>query len=61
MTCDIALVSLGHLTLMCPLLTSCALSGTSLAGQQEELKSPWLCVSTALQQLKTLVCYHHYF
>lgn len=37
---------------LCLLPAPCAPPTTSLSGQHEELNSPWLCVSTALQQLK---------
>lgn len=32
-----------------------------LIGWHKKMNSPWLSVSTVLQQLKTLVCYQHYF
>lgn len=41
--------------------TPCTPSDSSLSGQHEKQQSPWFCARTALQQLKTLVWYHHYF
>jgi len=46
------LASLGQLSWVCPLPAPAAPLACSLAGQSEKLKSPWLGVSTALQQLK---------
>ena len=40
------------LSWLCPLPASCAPSACSLAGHHEKLNSPWLHVSTVLQQLK---------
>lgn len=58
---DISLVNLGQLSWLCPLADPGAPPASLLAGQCKNLKSPWLHVSTALQQLKILVCYDHYF
>ena len=44
--------SLGQLSQLCPLPASCAPPASLLAGQYEKLKSPWLRISTAQQQLK---------
>ena len=41
-----------HLSWFCPLPAPGAPLASSLAGQHEKWKSPWLCVSTALQQQK---------
>ena len=46
------LASLGQLSWVCPLPAPAAPLACPLAGQSEKLKSPWLSVSTALQQLK---------
>ena len=46
------LASLGQLSWVCPLPAPAASLACSLAGQSEKLRSPWLGVSTALQQLK---------
>lgn len=54
------LVCLGQLFSLCSLLTSWASLACSLAGWYE-IKSPWFCVNTVLQQLKTSLCYQHYF
>lgn len=42
----------GQLSWLCPIPTPAAPPACSLARQCEKLNSPWLCVSTALQQLK---------
>ena len=52
MVWNIPLASLGQLSWLCPLPASCAPPASSLKGQYEKLKSPWLSVSTAQQQLK---------
>ena len=46
------IVSLGHLSCLCPLPAFCAPPAFSLAGYHEKLKRPWLSVSTALQQVE---------
>jgi len=46
------LANLGQLSWVCPLPAPAAPLACPLAGQSEKLKSPWLGVSTALQQLK---------
>ena len=46
------LATLGQLSWVCPLPAPAAPLAYLLAGQSEKLKSPWLGVSTALQQLK---------
>lgn len=60
-TWNIYLVSLGQVYWLCPLPASGAPPTSPLAGQHEEVKSPWLCVSSSLQQLKPLVYCHDYF
>jgi len=52
MVWDIPLGSLGQLFWPCPLPAPGAPPASSLAGQHQEQERPWLCVSTALQQLK---------
>ena len=49
---DIPWASLGHSSCLCHLPSPGAPPATSLAGQHNRLKSPWLSVSPALQQLK---------
>ena len=46
------MVSWGLLSWPCPLPAPCAPAASSLVGQQEKLKSPWLYVSTSPQHLK---------
>ena len=50
MVWDIPLVILGHLSWLCALPVPCAPPIPLLVRQKQ--KSPWLCASTALQQLK---------
>lgn len=57
----IPLASVGQLSWFCPHPAPCAPPASSLLGQHEKLKSPWLSISTALKQCKILVCYHHCF
>ena len=52
---NIHLASLGQLFCLCRLPASCAPPASSLVGNYKKLKSPWLGVSTAQQQL-TLQC-----
>ena len=49
---NIPLVSLGQLPWLYPFPASCASPASLLAGQYEKLKSPWLRVSTAQEELK---------
>lgn len=49
---NIPLASLGQLSWFCPLTAPAASPAWPLAGEHEKLKSCWLSVSTALQQLK---------
>lgn len=44
---------------LCPLPGPCVHPAPHWQGRSK--KSLWLCASTTLQQLKSLVCYHHYF
>lgn len=49
---DIPLVTLGHVSWLCPLPTSFSFPISLMVGQCEKQKHPWFCVSTPQQQQK---------
>lgn len=49
----------GSASWLCPVPAPCVHPAPRWQGRSRI--SPWLCASTALQQLKPVACYHHYF